>query len=75
MMSVTPVVVIGAVLFGRFVKNMSKAQQDAQAEATTAAGELSSFAMTPILFTNLFCHVKRRLSAAFVPSDRLPPSN
>lgn len=38
MLSVIPIVVIAAVMFGKFVKNMAKAQQDAQAAATTAAG-------------------------------------
>ncbi len=38
MLSVTPAVVIGAVVFGKFVKSVSKAQQDAQAEATDVAG-------------------------------------
>lgn len=42
MLSVIPIVVIAAVMFGKFVKNMAKAQQDAQAAATTAAEEAIS---------------------------------
>jgi hypothetical protein len=40
MLSVIPIVVIAAVMFGKFVKDMAKAQQDAQAAATTAAGTM-----------------------------------
>lgn len=67
MLSVIPIVVIAAVMFGKFVKNMAKAQQDAQAAATTAAGTMPCHGPTSHEFVCfLSAHTHHRRSTARV---------